>query len=140
MGLLNVGSCQSGLNFADAVAEIQLKLSNERALSTGRPWTCEYVTLLQSFHRGTLGVHWYIAQNVYSTFSMFVSFSPSFKAAMFRRFLKVAIATSSIMNEVYNGGLALEFNVSVLKKTIALVGVYVSETWEKNPKKPGKYR
>ena len=71
---------------------------------------------------------------------MFVLFSPSFKAAMFRRFLKVAIATSSIMNEVYNGGLALEFNVSVLKKIIALVGDYVSETWEKKAKIPGKYR
>ena len=65
---------------------------------------------------------------------MFVLFSPSFKAAMFRRFLKVAIATSSIMNEVYNGGLALEFNVSLLKKIIALVGDYVSETWKKKRK------
>ena len=65
---------------------------------------------------------------------MFVLFSPSFKAAMFRRFLKVATATSSIMNEVYNGGLALEFNVSLLKKIIALVGDYVSETWKKKRK------
>ena len=30
---------------------------------TGEPCTCEYVTLLQSFHRGTLSIHWYIAQN-----------------------------------------------------------------------------
>ena len=45
------------------VTEIQLKLLNERTLSTGVPCTCEYVTLLQSFHRGTLSIHWYIAQN-----------------------------------------------------------------------------
>ena len=47
----------------NVVAEIQLKLLNERALSTGEPCTCEYVTLFQSFHRGTLSIHWYIAQN-----------------------------------------------------------------------------
>ena len=38
----------------------------EGALSTGEPGTCEYVTLLQSFHRSTLSIHWYIAQ----TFSL----------------------------------------------------------------------
>ena len=47
----------------NVVAEIQLKLLNERALSTGEPCSCEYITLLQSFHRGTLSIHWYIAQN-----------------------------------------------------------------------------
>ena len=47
----------------NVVAEIQLKLLNERALSTGEPCSCEYVTLLQSFHRGALSIHWYIAQN-----------------------------------------------------------------------------
>ena len=42
------------------VAEIQFELLNERA---EEPCTCKYVTLLQSFHRGTLGIiHWYIAQ------------------------------------------------------------------------------
>ena len=35
----------------NVVAEIQLKLLNERALSTGEPCTCEYVTLLQTFQR-----------------------------------------------------------------------------------------
>ena len=49
--------------FYKFVAEIQFKLLNERALSTGEPCTCEYVALLQSFHRGTLSIHWYIAQN-----------------------------------------------------------------------------
>ena len=34
------------------------------ALSTGEPCTCEYVTLFQSFHKGTLSIHCYIAQNV----------------------------------------------------------------------------
>ena len=47
------------------VAAIDKKLWNERALeckSTGEPCTCEYVTLLQSFHRDTLSMYWYIAQ------------------------------------------------------------------------------
>ena len=39
------------------VAEIQLKRLNERALRTGEPCTCEYVTLLQSFQRGTLSTY-----------------------------------------------------------------------------------
>ena len=50
------------MNSANIIAEIQLKLSDERPLSTGEPCTCENVTMLQSFHRGTLGIHWYIAQ------------------------------------------------------------------------------
>ena len=45
------------------LAEKYMKLWNKRALSTGEPCTCEYVTLLQSFRRGTLSVYWYIAQN-----------------------------------------------------------------------------
>ena len=48
------------MSSANIVAEIQFELFNERA---EEPWTCKYVTLLQSFHRGTLSViHWYIAQ------------------------------------------------------------------------------
>ena len=39
------------------------KLCNKRVLSTGKPCNCEYVTLLQSFHRGTLSIHWYKVQN-----------------------------------------------------------------------------
>ena len=49
---------------ANVVVEIQLKLFDERALSTRVPCTCEYVTFLWSFHRGTLSIHWYIAQNL----------------------------------------------------------------------------
>ena len=45
------------------VTEIQLKLSNERALSTGESSFCEYVTLLQSFHRSTLSKYLHFAQN-----------------------------------------------------------------------------
>ena len=48
---------------ANVAAETQFKLLNKRALSIGEPCTCEYVTLLQSFHRGILSTHWYIAQN-----------------------------------------------------------------------------
>ena len=47
---------------------------------------------------------------------------------MISRFSKVAIATSNFMKQFYNGGFAPEFSVSVLKKTIALVQDYVSET------------
>ena len=91
------------MNSANVVAEIQLKLFNERALSTGELCTCEYVTLLQSFHRGTLSIYWYIAQNVQPTFSKSVLFRQSSETAMFSRFLKVAIATSNVMNKDYNG-------------------------------------
>ena len=61
MGLLSLGSCPNCLSSANIVAEIQFKLLNERVLSTGEPCTCEYVTLLQSFHRGALSIHWYIS-------------------------------------------------------------------------------
>ena len=61
---------------------------------------------------------------------MSVLFRRSFKTATFSRFLKVAIATSNFMNEVYNGGFAPEFSVSMLKGTIALVWDYVYETTE----------
>ena len=50
------------------LSEIMLRLSNERALRTGEPCTCEYVTLLKSFRKETLqrnigNKHWNIAQN-----------------------------------------------------------------------------
>ena len=85
-------------------------------MRTGEPCTCEYVTLLQSFHRGTLSVHWYVAQNVYPTFSMSVWFRCLFRTANFSRFSKVAIATSYFMNEFYNCGFSPEFSASVFKK------------------------
>ena len=44
------------------IAKVQFKFLNERALSTGEPCTFEYVTMLQSFHRGPLSIHWCIAQ------------------------------------------------------------------------------
>ena len=127
-GLLRFGSCQNCKGSANLVAEIHQKLWNKKVLSTGEPWTCEYVTLLQSFHRGTLSIHWYIAQNFYPTFSMSVLFRRFFKAAIFSRYLKVAIATSNFMKEVYHGRFGPESSVSMLKETIALVSDYVSET------------
>ena len=54
------------------------EMMNEGAFSTEEPSTCEYVTLLLSFHRGTLNKHCYIAQNVWPTFSMSVLFRRSF--------------------------------------------------------------
>ena len=98
------------------------------AMGTGEPCTCEYVTLLQSFHRGTLSIHWYVAQNFWPTFSMTILFRRSFKTAIFSRFLKVAIAKSSFINKVYNSRFAPDCSVSMLKETIALVWDYVSET------------
>ena len=109
------------MSSANIVAEIQFKLLNERILSTEETCTCEYVTLLQSFHRDTLSIHWYIAQNFQPTFSMSVLFRRSFKTAIFSRFLKVAIVTSNLMNDVYNGGFLPEFSISMLKETIVLV-------------------
>ena len=38
---------------------------------------------------------------------MSILFRPSFKTAAFSRFVKVAIATSNVMNEVYDGGFVL---------------------------------
>ena len=57
-----LGSCQNCMNSANLVAEIHFP--NERALSTGEPYTCEYVTLIQSFDRVTSSIHWYKAQNI----------------------------------------------------------------------------
>ena len=45
----------------------------------------------------------------------------SSKTAIFSRFLKVTIATSKFMNELYNGRFLLEFSVSTLKEIIALI-------------------
>ena len=49
---------------------------------------------------------------------------------MFSRFLKVAIATSNLMNEVYNGGFSPEFSVSMFKEIFPLVLDYVQEIKE----------
>ena len=126
--LLHFRSCQNRMSSASLVAEINQKLCNKRILSTGDPCTCEYVTLLQSFHRGTLSIYWYIAQNVQPIFSMSVLFRSLLRTVIFSRFSKVSIATSNFMNEFYNGGFSPEFSVSMLKEIIALVQDYVSET------------
>ena len=47
---------------------------------------------------------------------------------IFSRFLKVAIAKSNFLNEVYNGGFAPEFSALMLKETIALVRDYIYGT------------
>ena len=56
-GLLYFGSYPNCMSSANLVVEIQFKLLNERALRTGEPCTCEYFTLLQPFHRGTLSIY-----------------------------------------------------------------------------------
>ena len=122
------GSCPNCMSFANVVAEMQFKLLNERALSTGKPCTCKYVILHQSFHRGTLSIHWYIAQNFQPTFSMSILRRCSSKTAMLCRFLKVAMAMSSFMKEVYKGRFLPEFCISMVIEIIMLVGKYVNET------------
>ena len=64
LDVLSFGSYTNCISFANIVAEIQFKFLKEGVLSTGEPCTCEYVTLLQSFHRGILSIHSYMAQNV----------------------------------------------------------------------------
>ena len=54
--------------------------------------------------------------------------------AIFSRFLKVAIPTSSFISEANNGRFAPKFSVSLLEETIALVQDFVSET-RKNSRK-----
>ena len=94
------------MSFANLVVEIHQKLCNKTVLSTGQTCTCEYATLLQSFHRGTLSIHWHIVQNVQPTFFISILFRRLFRTAIFSRFSKVAIARSYFMNEFYNGGFA----------------------------------
>ena len=69
---------------------------------------------------------------------MSVLFRRSFKTAIFSRFLKVVIATSNFMNEVYNGGFVPHYSVSMLKEIIALVRDYVSEIRKLKSKTSGK--
>ena len=126
--LLHFRSSQNCMSSANLVAENYLKLCNKRVLSTGEPCTCDYFTLLQSFHRSTLSIHLYIAQNFQPTFSISALFRCLCRTAIFSRFSKVAIPTSNFMNKFYNGGFAPEFSVSMLKEIIALVRDYVSET------------
>ena len=52
---------------------------------------------------------------------MSVLFRRSSKTARLSGLLKVAIATSNLTNEVYNGGFSPEFSVQMLKEIIALV-------------------
>ena len=70
---------------------------------------------------------------------MSVLFRRSFKTAIFSRSFEVAIATSNFMNEIYNGGFASGFSVSMLKEIIALVRDYVSETSKEKAKLAEKY-
>ena len=45
---------------------------------------------------------------------------------MFSKFLKLAIATSKFMNEVYNGGFSHEFSVSMLQEIIYVyINIYI---------------
>ena len=70
---------------------------------------------------------------------MSILFRRSFKTSIFRRFLKVAMATSNIMTEVYIGGIVPEYSVSMLKETIALVWHYVYETRKEKAKLAERY-
>ena len=113
--LVHFGSCQNCTSSANLATEIHQKLCNKRFLTTEEPCTCEYLTLLQSFHGGKLNIYWYIPQNVQPNFSVSVLFRCLFRTAIFSKFSKVAIATSIFMNEFYNDEFAPEFSVSMLK-------------------------
>ena len=101
------------------------KLCNKRALSTGEPCTCEYVTLLQS--QRYISIHWYIAQTFQLTFSMSVSFRCSFKTATFSRFLKAAIARSKMQEK--QSFLWKKISVSLEKDYIFRLHIYFSASF-----------
>lgn len=62
-----------------------------------------------------------------------------FKVAIFSTHLEVAIAMSSFINEGYDEGFALEFNVSMLLEIMALVRSYIPGTMKYKAKLEGKY-
>ena len=70
---------------------------------------------------------------------MSILFRRSFKTSIFSRLLKVTMATSNIMTEVYIGGIVPEYSVSMLKETIALVWHYVYETRKEKAKLAERY-
>ena len=130
LGVLYFGSCQNCMSSANLIAEIHWKLCNKKDLSTGGPCTCEYVTLLQPFHRGTVSIHWYIAQNVNFTISMFVLFRRPFKTAIFSRFLKIAMTkpTFILADLVQNISCFIEerFHISILLTFFHWFCVFIS--------------
>ena len=73
LGTLSFRPCPNCISSANLVAEIQLELLNEGALSTEEPCTCEYVTFVQSFYRGTISLHWYLAQNFLTLLPFLIS-------------------------------------------------------------------
>ena len=62
LGLLHFRSYHKCMSNVNMVTEIHLKLLVERVLSTGKPCTSEYPTLLQSVYRSRLSIHLYITQ------------------------------------------------------------------------------
>ena len=95
------------------------RIYDESALSTGKPWTCEYVTLLQWFHRGTLNKHCYIARNFWPTFFMSILFRQSFKATIFRRILKVFHSKVSCGFLRQDSWCGERFHISIIKELSA---------------------
>ena len=59
---------------------------------------------------------------------MSVLFRGTSETVIFGKFLKVAIATSTFIKEVYNGWFVPEFTVSILKEPTTRIWNYVSET------------
>ena len=114
--LLQFGSCQNCMRPANLVAETHLKRCNKSI--------CEYVAILQSFHRGILSIHCYLAQRFQPTFSMSVLFRRNFKTAILSRFLKLAIATSNFINNFYNAGFSSGFSVSMSKEIYIYTYLY----------------
>ena len=123
--LLSFGFPQNCVDSRNFVVEIQLKLLNERASSTGEPCPCEYVTFLQSFHRGTLSIHWYISKTFSLGFLCQSCLDTHLTLLYIYKILKVAMPTSNFMKDVYNPEFLPESSVSILREIIALVSDYV---------------
>ena len=81
-------------------------------------WTCYSASVISQKY---IMYNWYIAQNVYPTFSMSVLLRRSFKT-------DVSIATSKFMNEFYYVRFGAELSVLMLERTIVLALDYISET------------
>ena len=63
LGLLNFRSSSNYMNSVNVVKEIELKILNERAFTTGDTFTSEYVALLLPFLTGTFSIHWGVVRN-----------------------------------------------------------------------------
>ena len=109
---------------------IKSKLLYERVLNTGEPCTCEYVTLLQSFHRGTLSIRWYIAQNFQPAFSMSIMFRRSkFKLDFCNNICRTHTVWGRSKTQETQNFLNGKFSASLKKDFIFQFHIYLSTSF-----------